>query len=81
MSHDNSFLFRFRTILVQSALFAAIGSVLGYGYAQLYLPPELFETQPHLRGGYALAGAAVGIITLRLGRLARTMIQDYRNGS
>ncbi len=81
MSHNNSFLFRFRTILAQSAQFAAIGSVLGYAYAQYNLPPELLETQTLLTGGYALTGAAVGIITLRLGRLARTMIQDYRHGS
>ena len=72
---------RFQTLLTQSALSAAAGSAIGYGYARFNIPPELLATKQIITGGYALAGAAAGVVTLRLWLLGRTMLEDYRQGS
>ena len=81
MRLQKNFIARFQTLLAQSALSAALGSAIGFAYARFNLPPELLATNQIIAGGYALAGAAAGVGTLRLGLLARTMLEDYRQGS
>jgi hypothetical protein len=62
-------------------LAATAGAAIGYGYARFNLPPELLTTKQTITGGYALAGAAAGILTLRLAIICRRMREDYRRGN
>ena len=81
MNKPKSFLQRFQILLTQSALSAALGVGVAYSYALYILPPELLATKKIFTGGYALAGAAAGVVTLRLVIIGRKMIEDYRPGS
>jgi hypothetical protein len=53
---------------------AAVGTVAGYVYAKLMLDPASFA---RLAGMYAAAGAAAGILLLRLITLFWAIISDY----
>ena len=72
---------RFQILLTQSALSATAGALIGYSYARFNLPPELLATEKIVTGGYVLAGAAAGLVTLRLAILGKRMLDDYRQGS
>jgi|GEM_PF-4623189 len=81
MRDKSSFSSRFQTLLTQSALSASVGAALGFLYVQFNLPPELIATKKLITGGYALAGAAAGVVTLRLALIGREILNDYRQGS
>jgi len=81
MRIQKNFMARFQTILTQSALAATAGSAIGYGYARFNLSPELLTTKQIITGGYALAGAAAGVLTLRVAIICRKMLEDYRRGN
>ena len=81
MSEQKTFIQRFQVLLTQSALSAALGAGIAYGYALYNLPPELLATKKIFTGGYALAGAAAGVVTLRLAIIGRNMLEDYRQGN
>jgi hypothetical protein len=53
---------------------AAIGTACGYAYARFELEPDAFR---RLAGMYAAAGAAAGILGLRVVSLFWAIIADY----
>ena len=53
---------------------AAIGTCAGYVYAKLQLEPEALA---RLAGMYAAAGAAAGILTVRVVTIFWSIISDY----
>lgn len=61
--------------LAQSALAAALGSYLGYEYAQT-LPEG--EARNLARGMYVTAGAVVGVLVLRMSTLLIAIFREFR---
>jgi hypothetical protein len=53
---------------------AAVGTAAGYVFARMQLDPEEFR---RLAGMYAAAGAAAGILGLRVVTLFWTILSDY----
>ena len=68
----------FKTI-ASSFLAAAVGCVVGYAYGKGTVPAHVLERSQLLLGTYATAGAAVGVIGLRMFAIARGMWRDYRD--
>lgn len=66
--------------VIQSFLAASVGAALGYLYARTQLPPKLLQSNGAMTGMFATAGAAVGMLTLRMSKMLWTMFSDYGLG-
>lgn len=67
--------------LTSSVLSASAGAAIGYAIAYYSLPRAMVEGGTALLGIYGSAGAVAGIVSLRLGIIARDLFSDYRKRS
>jgi hypothetical protein len=81
MRDPKTFLKRAGAQLLQSTLAATVGATAAYAYAKAHVPPDVLATQKLVGAGYALAGAAAGLIAIKIAILGKTIIDDYRKGS
>ena len=63
-----------RRVMLRTVLPAAIGTFGGYLYARFALKPDAFA---RLAGMYSAAGAAAGILSVRVAALFWAIVSDY----
>ena len=64
--------------LASSLLAASLGAAAGYLYARFWMPPRLADHGGFM-GMYVTAGAAVGLVTMRLATLGWAILRDWRD--
>ena len=65
------------TKILQSVIAASVGAAAGYAYAKLGMPRPLADRSGAFTGMYATAGAVLGVVSMRLGAIVRSLLEDY----